>query len=132
MGEIYANSRLVFMWLGAEGEGTQRAFETIRQWKRCQYGIKLESLYSFIVIQARDTGAVPGELGQGVSIVVRLCSNLYWRRLWIIQEVILGGALNVSISGNQRGNWRDLGLVVSNMRRIHPMQKWQRGVQLST
>ena len=120
MGNIYANAEEVFIWLGEapELDGVLALVTDISKWlAECSLDIK-----------NRETNCAHGDSAygdsrRGVGIVERmlkapedstcglqqLCSNGYWKRTWIAQELLLGRQIRV-LNSKQEISWQELNL----------------------
>lgn len=107
MGKIYQDAIEVLVWLGVQPD--------------------LDYLFSFIREVVRTDPSTPPSFSALVSHqpervdigLRRLCSNAYWHRAWIAQEILL--ARNVRImNGSGHAEWRTLIRVVKETRKYVP------------
>jgi hypothetical protein len=107
MGEIYRNAEFVDIWLGEEDEDTKFAVAAIPNLLRC-----------FANLEERDeTGDeapnVIGTLGilalrsRGWDAFRDIFQRPYFRRMWIVQEVVLGANCRV-YCGSHIMQWNDM------------------------
>lgn len=102
MGKIYRQARDVVIWLGDEGDESDKAMDLIRTLSNaCQTG------------QDRALGNAlrqqPDLLGRGCwRALSKLLDRPYWNRLWVLQEITLGGGRTSILCGQQAVTWREL------------------------
>ncbi|CAG9978005.1 unnamed protein product [Clonostachys byssicola] len=77
MPTIYSNADSVAVWLGAEGDGSAKAVDFIHR-------LSGQAQYPKQVSQLLASGMSNGDLAG----VVSLFSRDYWRRLWVVQELL--------------------------------------------
>ncbi|CZR69320.1 uncharacterized protein PAC_19220 [Phialocephala subalpina] len=96
MSQIYLAATRVVVWLGVEGEDSTRTLRFIAfvgQYRE-KYG--------------RDPDIVNDyDIGSILEGFRRLCQRMYWKRLWIVQEVVLARKVWIQC-GMERISWDDL------------------------
>lgn len=91
MTQIYTNASAVYIWLGCESDNSDLAMEyMIRQASK-----KLEK---------KGMGFRPLWSKQEGRALAELCERPYWRRMWIIQEVISAKKI-VALCGTKSFHW---------------------------
>jgi hypothetical protein len=111
VGEIYRNAEFVDIWLGEEDEDTKFAVAAIPNLLRC-----------FAKLEERDeagdeTPNVIGTLGivalrsRGWDAFRDIFQRPYFRRMWIVQEVVLGSNCRV-YCGSHIMQWNDMARAV--------------------
>lgn len=100
MQKIYSNAWSVQAWLGEEKNGSSSAITLVRNLSYMALYAKDEEL------QARLQRS-PGHLGpQGCWLAFSaFMQRPYWKRLWIAQEVVLGGSSVIIRCGSQSIDW---------------------------
>lgn len=102
MRKIYKQAHDVVIWLGNEGEDSDKAMDLIRTLSNaCRTG------------QDRALGIAlrqqPELLGQGCwRALTKLLDRPYWDRLWVLQEIALGGGRTSILCGQQAVTWGEL------------------------
>jgi hypothetical protein len=92
MKRIYANATEVYIWLGKEADNSNLAIDYLVQ----QVDVKLRACgQGFYPIWPREVG----------KALRALCERVYWRRMWIIQEVLHAQKLTV-FCGAKSFEWR--------------------------
>jgi hypothetical protein len=76
MSRIYKQALRVLIWLGRESEDSKEALDFINP----------DSAAS---VKERNLGIDYSQFMRKVEALCRLCDRPYWRRLWIVQEVVL-------------------------------------------
>ena len=102
MRKIYSQARDVVMWLGNEARGSDSAMDLIRTLSSaCNTG--QDKALGDSLRQQRDL------LDQGCwRALSELLDRPYWDRLWVLQEIALGGGRTVILCGQQAVTWREL------------------------
>lgn len=100
MGSIYSSAWSVLGYLGPERDGSDKALELLERLSH-YYGKKGECM------MLRDAlNKDPWCLGSGYWLALnKLTLRPYWERLWIMQEVALGGSQTVVFCGDRSINW---------------------------
>lgn len=102
MHRIYKGASSVIVWLGPEADRSCAAMNLVRILSQaCQTG------------EDRTLGDSlrqhPDLLGKGSwRALSQLLSRTYWNRLWILQEVALGGHQTVILCGQEAISWEEL------------------------
>jgi hypothetical protein len=91
MKQIYANATDVYVWLGQEADDSDLAMDFI-----AKKGAKK--------LRPRGPGYYPIWSSKEGKALVELCERRYWRRMWIIQEIISAERLTVWC-GKNRFEW---------------------------
>ena len=101
MRQIYAQAQEVIIWLGQDADDSGLAMRSIRSWSRL----------------LRDTDGSPGlplsKLGPHMfhlrtwRATARLFERSWWRRVWVVQEVVVS-RFAVVICGQERCEWRSI------------------------
>ena len=101
MGKIYSQARVVVIWLGNEARESDSAMDLIRILSvACNTG--QGKALGDNLRQKRDL------LGQGCwRALSELLDRPYWDRLWVLQEIALGGGRTVILCGQEAVTWRD-------------------------
>ncbi|KAI9701745.1 MAG: hypothetical protein M1820_006373 [Bogoriella megaspora] len=98
MGSIYHDAKIVLAWIGPatgdDGVGSTAAISFLKEFYQTW-----ESLY------LND----PNESKAMSLVVANLCNRSYWRRLWIIQEIVLARRGVIILCGNDVLEWDQLG-----------------------
>ncbi|KAF2651209.1 HET-domain-containing protein [Lophiostoma macrostomum CBS 122681] len=110
MGQIYGCAQQVFVWLGEADETSDIAMRKLRTRKPLDGGQnKLDKLWN----------------SQQAQSILVLCERNYWRRMWIIQEVVLARAVTIHC-GSLELSWErliqllnDLQVVSDRGRELH-------------
>ncbi|KAF1973161.1 HET-domain-containing protein [Bimuria novae-zelandiae CBS 107.79] len=105
MGSIYSKAQSVAIWLGEVDSSSNVAMQFIAERKPLDSGsISFGKIWT---------------LEQAES-VLRLCQRNYWRRIWIVQEVML--AKNATIfCGSMLVSWSKFEGLIDDLRRIFDM-----------
>jgi hypothetical protein len=102
MSSIYSSAKCVIVWLGQTlraRDGTEQPGDPLTTIRR--FNSRISKIHD-----------VP-PTGDEISAVWRLCSNEYWKRLWIIQEVLVASEIKV-YDGNVAIEWDTLSRVVNH------------------
>ena len=101
MGKIYSQARVVVIWLGNEARESDSAMDLIRTLSvACNTG--QDKALGDSLRQQRDL------LGQGCwRAFSELLDRPYWDRLWVLQEIALGGGRTVILCGQQAVTWSE-------------------------
>lgn len=92
MRDIYRKASHLVLWLGAGREYAARAVSALR----CLAGITLKCLWRGGSDQKLVEKAVDTLIPDDWSAVANLLEEQYWRRLWIIQEILVSVARNAA------------------------------------
>jgi len=76
MGDVFRKAQMVRIWLGEEADGSDDALSMLSQ---LQQGIGV------LDVRINDTDLTSGHLDS----MHKLCERPWWRRIWVIQEVVL-------------------------------------------
>lgn len=102
MGKIYKHARNVVIWLGSEGEDSDKAMDLIRTLSNASTTGEDKALGTALRQK-------PGLLGQGCwRALSQLLDRPYWDRLWVLQEIALGEGRTSILCGRQAVTWREL------------------------
>lgn len=91
MSQVYTNASAVYIWLGRESDDSDLAMEYITRQESKELktkGIRYRPLWS----------------KQEGKALVELCERPYWRRMWIIQEVISARNI-ITFCGTKSFDW---------------------------
>ncbi|CAH0058503.1 unnamed protein product [Clonostachys solani] len=99
MPNIYSNADSVAVWLGAEGDDSAKAVDFIRR-------LTDQAKYPKQVSRLLASGMSNGDLAG----VVSLFGRDYWRRLWVVQELLNANEVIV-YCGSTKLPWRSYQLV---------------------
>ena len=102
MHHIYKDACAVIVWLGNAADESHRAMNLIRTLS-----------YSCEIGQDRELGLSlrrqPDLLGKGSwGALSQLFDRSYWSRLWIMQEIALGGGITSVLCGHDAVTWEQL------------------------
>ncbi|KAH6673650.1 hypothetical protein B0J14DRAFT_53354 [Halenospora varia] len=99
MRDIYGNSWAVIAWLGEEKDESGKAIQLVQ--RLCDVS-KSES-----ATEVEDClWSNPGHLGHGGWFALnQLMERTYWFRLWIIQEIVMGGPALLIRCGTSCVDW---------------------------
>ncbi|TVY83162.1 Heterokaryon incompatibility protein 6 OR allele [Lachnellula suecica] len=101
MGRIFRMARTVLVWLGTESKGSANALNWIR---RCN-------------AQFQRYGRSTQQQTRGWKALAHLCNRDYWKRVWIVQEVVLARRLTIHC-GRSQADWRGF---VNILNEAHPI-----------
>lgn len=91
MSQIYTNASAVYIWLGRESNDSDLAMEYIT--RQASKELKTEGM-RYRPLWSQQEGRA----------LVELCERPYWRRMWIIQEVISARNI-IAFCGTKRFDW---------------------------
>lgn len=92
MKQIYTNAAKMFIWLGREAEGSDVAMNFVA--KEASSPLRPKGS-AFLRIWTREQG----------KALLALCERQYWRRIWIIQEIVHARQIIV-LCGQKSFEWR--------------------------
>jgi len=96
MGDIYERAHEVLMWLGEEKDDSSMAMELINHMDKTRHDF---ALWSNIFLDV--------DFKLQWEALERLMKRMYWTRVWIAQEVLLGNTC-VMCCGVSRAPWNTL------------------------
>jgi Heterokaryon incompatibility protein (HET) len=106
---IYKKATWVLVWLGTEGDGSREAVKFARK-------VKTEThLYPYK--RPMESPDEVREYAEKWVDFAKLCKRPYWRRLWIIQEVILASSITVHC-GPDSISWLDFSSILKQLDEI--------------
>ena len=115
MRDIYSSAWHVVIWLGADADDSSLAMTAVKHLSaRMTMGNPLDGLYrTSKSIDARPLfitwSTYKSSMRKEVyRALYHLLTRPYWRRLWILQEVALGGQGSPVLCGSQCVLWRDM------------------------
>jgi hypothetical protein len=97
MKSIYQKSNRIIIWLGLQYKNSKYAIEFLSNIDR--FG-DLKALYNSILEIAPQEAVANLISKKHLAATVHLCVRLYWRRVWILQEVALAREINLYCSGH--------------------------------
>lgn len=95
MSQIYRQAWRVLIWLGLESDNSKEALEFLRT----------RSVASPLQ-QAQQLGVGLDQFLRKIQALLRLCHRPYWRRMWIIQEIVLAQKA-LLCCGSDHASWND-------------------------
>lgn len=101
MGDIYRQAFRVVVWLGDAADGSDLAKDFVNELDRAgaHSGTACQNVIRHFL--ATD--------GQTIwSAMCKLMSRDYWDRLWIVQEITLGGPQSIIMCGSRSTTWEKL------------------------
>ena len=106
MGDIYESSMKTFVWLGEEAEGSSLAMKLLSSiTTNVQNGARSEAgILTWLKIIGEDRSE---ERKQSWVALRRLFERDYWKRVWIIQELLLSHPTTL-LCGNDTCMWEDV------------------------
>jgi Heterokaryon incompatibility protein (HET) len=113
MGNIYKNADRVVAWLGQPDESRRVVIEYILSFNPplSHYDEKHRCVYRHpIVMDGKTMGALSS-----------FCSQEYWTRLWIIQEILLASRVTI-LCGMWAFEWTELSIFL-RVARVHPVMQ---------
>ena len=102
MRDIYKQAHDVLVWLGPEEDDSGKAMDLIRTLSHSHRSGQHESLGA--QLRQKRTLLFPGAW----IAVSQLLDRAYWDRLWVLQEICMGGAQTPILCGRQAITWDDL------------------------
>jgi len=100
MRSIYSRAEEVIVWLGVETEGSQLAMQWIE-------GMGASHQRSSLGLRGRLSCLSPARVIQGQidnwQFLEELCTREYWKRVWIVQEVVLAHKIRVYCGDDEAG-----------------------------
>jgi hypothetical protein len=122
MGEIYTNARATFVWLGPESDDCSNAIDAIRtsihSWP-CRsehlrsHLITTEDLTEYKAFAHND---LEGMALETIKAFARLLDRSWFRRIWIVQEVVLSREVVLLLGSRLIVRWNDLEMTVLLLR----------------
>lgn len=102
MHTIYKQARCVVIWVGVERDGSDKAMDLIRSLSNsCKAGND-----KLLGNRLRQNS---GLLGHGSwRALSQLLDRPFWNRLWVLQEIALGGTQSPILCGNKSVTWEEL------------------------
>lgn len=104
MRQIYSNAALVAVWLGQAADNSDIAMDYIREkgprpikWM----GSGLRNIWNF---------------NEGKAVLA-LCERRYWRRIWVVQEIMAAERIEV-ICGQKSVEWRCMDQVIKKLQLV--------------
>lgn len=94
MKEIYTQATEVYVWLGPEADDSDLVMEFLTR-------------QSTKPLRAKGPGYLPLWDRRTAKALSDLCDRPYWRRMWIIQELLHARKITI-LCGTSRSNWSDL------------------------
>jgi hypothetical protein len=115
MRQIYSNAHSVWVWLGEADKDAHSdvAMEYLRNRESYPSG-------------SNDSRQLWSP--QQAKAMLALCERHYWRRIWIVQEVMLAKRLTI-LCGNKHVDWKQLQLLINDLRLMidsGPVFNWER------
>ncbi|KAJ2892647.1 uncharacterized protein MKZ38_009491 [Zalerion maritima] len=108
MRKIYGSAATVYSWLG---NGSPRVFSAMRMLRDFTYKEFMHRQYEEDISYCRDDFDFDAsELSDGLY---ELFSNPYWKRIWMVQEFIIGKWV-VVLCGKMRISWDQIGMFFFN------------------
>ncbi|KAF2995187.1 hypothetical protein E8E14_004255 [Neopestalotiopsis sp. 37M] len=104
MKAIYAQASEVYVWLGPEGDDSNHAMEFMQQ-------------QSSTNLRTRGSGFFPLWDRRTAKALSSLCERPYWRRMWIIQELLHAEKIIVWC-GTQKFDWSDIEALYLKLEKI--------------
>lgn len=105
MGSIYSRAQSVAIWLGEVDSSNNVAMQFIAT--RKPLGTRRLSFGEVWTLEQADS-------------VLHLCNRNYWRRIWIVQEVMLAKKATI-FCGSMHVNWYKLEGLINDLHRIFEM-----------
>jgi len=108
MGQIFRHAASVLMFLNSSPRHILKMAEVLHQDPDEVFGKRVEQIYG--VIRAVDAGVtyVKGGVEYLSSEILELCTNEYWNRLWVMQEILLANKSSSRvICGDYKLPWSD-------------------------
>jgi hypothetical protein len=112
MGEIFKGATEVLVWLGIQ-QNLDYVFEFVSN--LVQTDVSVPDSTSLLHL----TNSEPEGIDYGLRC---LCSNPYWSRAWIAQEILLAKHVRI-INGSRQAEWRSVIRAVYAVRKLYPNQK---------
>jgi len=100
MGEIYGKADRVISWLGEENQQSGLALEYMSTLGQVTQNMEHAAEISRSFYEHVHTDAV--------IRVAQLLQRTYWKRIWIAQEICMGGDKSIAICGARRFNMADI------------------------
>lgn len=110
MGEIYKNSGRVLMWLGEEEADSNVAMELVRHFEEA---MKTRARERYIELLTSE------EFEPHWKALNLLFQPPYWKRVWIIQEIVLPHLEGILCCGSARASWTYFTLLLRASRGSH-------------
>ena len=106
---LYSTAASVVTWLGPAKDKSDKAFRLLRVLSR-YYGSEVEGTRLREMLSSElDPEHDVLKAGEGNWLAVnRLTLRSYWERLWIIQELALGGERTIILCGQDRIPWQQM------------------------
>ena len=101
MGDIYRNSRSVIIWLGKSDSDTEEAISLLTKFGNAVKNLQVD-MWSWKDFTFNDplfydhVGLEPFQMSQW-EIILRFFARRWFKRLWVLQEVVLGKPTNFII-----------------------------------
>jgi hypothetical protein len=114
MQQIYATAAEVIVWLGREAEQSRLAMDYIAQQKKIIHPAKLSGGYRSHRQQIASQKFWKDEEGKAL---LALCQRPYWRRIWIVQEIMNAERI-VVFCGPHEVQWEDFSKVFEQLKSI--------------
>ncbi|PVH74673.1 HET-domain-containing protein [Cadophora sp. DSE1049] len=112
MGRIYSSTRLVYVWLGNEADGSSSAISFLK--RLC---FELPTLEDKLELEQFLNNIDAPQGRSKWKALSRLCNRAWFFRIWVIQEVVLS-TNTVMVCGNQQIPFLDLWLFFLHMTRL--------------
>lgn len=104
MRDIYARSCVALAWIGLNRDESDLAADLVNDW------IDLELLDNVnLAYSPKNLGWAPETIAKAVKAILAVCYSPYWRRVWIIQDIVLGGTSTTVLCRQKRFKWIRLG-----------------------
>lgn len=108
MGRTYSEAWIVYAWLGEKTKNTEALCDLFDTFTAATTAIEKDSIFS--LLDHRITEVAPGapelEIPPWVIGVRELSLQLYWSRLWTVQELVLGQCV-LLLTGDRNLGLRD-------------------------
>ncbi|XPS81545.1 hypothetical protein M3J09_013476 [Ascochyta lentis] len=111
MSSIYKRATYVYVWLGSSDERTEAAMQTVksgfRRYHDNKYTLATKARHRSGIEKSSPIGRVQEMKAGSIEALRRFFQNPYWKRLWIVQEVMLARYIRI-MCGDTLLSWEEL------------------------